>query len=174
MSSVEFATESAHGFGSQVHVCADPVAKLRTRVYFGFGTAVALGLSLAGWYVGGRILAAEPTPSEPSSSTSVVSTVPPVPVIQPVQAATLPPQPVAPVEAAPAPQLFLEVAGLGARQDALFVKKLHARGLAALIDSGSVNEPRRILVGPFSDQASLQAAQRKLQTFGVLALQRAY
>lgn len=76
--------------------------------------------------------------------------------------------------APPVPQFFLEVAGLGARQDALFVKRLRTKGLSALIDSGSDKDPRRILIGPFADHQAVEKAERKLQAFGVLALERTY
>src|ERR1700680_4990971 len=51
----------------------DPSAKLRTRVYMGFAGTMALGLSLAGWYVGGRILAAEQSPPTTVAIPAVIS-----------------------------------------------------------------------------------------------------
>jgi cell division septation protein DedD len=163
----------------------DPNAKLRTRVYMGFAGTMALGLSLAGWYVGGRILAAEqPSPVTIASPAVISPSLPSAaPVItakessasvQPVQAADLRPEVVEAPAAPPAPQVFLEVAGLGSKQDALYVKKLRAKGFSARIDVGDKADDRRILIGPFADRQAVGKAQRKLQAQGILALERAY
>ena len=168
----------------------DPSAKLKTRVYMGFAGTMALGLSLAGWYVGGRILAAEqsspvtvaiPSVISPSqaSAPQVMTQEAATPesgstVIQPVQASDLHPEVVEHTVAAPAPQVFLEVAGLGEKQDASYVKKLRAKGFSARVDAGSSEDVRRILIGPFADRQAVDKAQRKLQAQGILALERAY
>jgi cell division septation protein DedD len=70
--------------------------------------------------------------------------------------------------------VFLEVAGLGAKQDALYVKKLRAKGFTARVDVGDKADDRRILIGPFADRPAVDKAQRKLQAQGILALERAY
>jgi len=171
MSSMECVNES-----DAVLSESDPSAKLRSRVYVGFAGTVALGLSLAGWYVGGRILAAEQSSSVPSPLVTSKEIVTPMPEIKPVQAipAEVPPAP-AQEATKPAPQLFLEVAGLGTKQDALFIKKLRAKGLSARVDAASKEEDdRRILIGPFSEPQAIQKAQRKLQAQGILALERSY
>jgi cell division septation protein DedD len=169
----------------------DPSAKLRTRVYMGFAGTMALGLSLAGWYVGGRILAAEqpspgslanaPTVSPSQLSAPLVTTskesspsVSNPALIQSVQAVDVNPEAVEHPVGPPAPQVFLEVAGLGAKQDALYVKKLRAKGFSARIDIGDKADDRRILIGPFADRPGVEKAQRKLQAQGILALERAY
>ncbi len=173
MSSMECATEPGHVFndGQVAQSATDPAGKLRTRVFFGFGSAMALGLALAGWYVGGRILDAEQTPAQNELSVTIAAAEKHVPEVQPQTVV----EPVRPVEVVPpAPQLFLEVAGLNAKQDARFVKKLHARGLPALVDAGTDHDARRILIGPFADRQALEKAQSKLQVFGVLALERSY
>ena len=178
MSSMECATETGLAFdeGQPEGPAADPAARLRTRIFFCFGSAMALGLALAGWYVGGRILAAEQTAPANSSSVIIPAAAPSTQsqVGAPAPPAQTQTQPAVPAAIAPPPQFFLEVAGLGAKPDALFVKKLHARGLTALIDSGSEKDPRRILIGPFADHQGVEKAQRKLQAFGVLALERTY
>jgi len=153
---------------------------------------MALGLSLAGWYVGGRILAAEQSspvalasapvasPSRPSAVPLITPKESSAPVsnptlVQPVQALDVQPEVVEHPVGPPAPQVFLEVAGLGAKQDALYVKKLRAKGFSARVDAGSTNEDaRRILIGPFADRPAVEKAQRKLQAQGILALERAF
>jgi hypothetical protein len=42
------------------------------------------------------------------------------------------------------------------------------------VDGGAGLDSRRILIGPFDDQVAVEKAQRKLQTQGILALERAY
>lgn len=149
---------------------SDPAAKLRNRVFLGFGSAMALGLSLAGWYVGVRILAAEQTTAETAAATSAA----------PVQAGSVPmpvqqaAPPMAEMAPQPAPRIFLEVAGLSARQDARFVRQLEAQGFTARADVDTESNVRRILIGPFGDEQSLEAAQKKLQVRGILALERSY
>jgi cell division septation protein DedD len=186
MSSMECVNES-EGVLSE----PDPTAKLRTRVYMGFAGTMALGLSLAGWYVGGRILAAEQSSpvtvaipavtssSRPSASPVVTPKESSAPqsgptVVQSVQAVDVHPEVVEHPVAPAAPQVFLEVAGLGAKQDALYVKKLRAKGFTARVDVGDKADDRRILIGPFADRPGVEKAQRKLQAQGILALERAY
>jgi cell division septation protein DedD len=174
----------------------DPSAKLRTRIYMSFAGTMALGLSLAGWYVGGRILAAEQSssvtipipavisPSQPSSPQVAAPKESSVPIsiptlVQPVQAVDVHPEAAENPVAPPAPQVFLEVAGLGAKQDALYVKKLRAKGFSARIDVGSNDvdsneDVPRILIGPFADRQAVEKAERKLQSQGILALERTF
>src|SRR4051812_44628694 len=95
----------------------DPGAKLRKRIFIGFVGTMALGLSLTGWYVGGRIFASEQVPPVSEAKAAV---------IQPVES------PAAPIDTPavpPARQLFLEVAGLNATQDLQYIQKLRAKGL---------------------------------------------
>jgi cell division septation protein DedD len=141
--------------------------------------------------VGGRILAAEQsspvTVAIPAVISSSQPSAPPVitpkessapvsgpTVVQPVQAVDVHPEVVEHPAAPPTPQVFLEVAGLGARQDALYVKKLRARGFSARVDIGDKADDRRILIGPFADRPAIDKAQHKLQAQGILALERSF
>jgi len=163
-------------------VAADTSAKLRSRVYFGFAATMALSLALAGWYLGGRIFAAEQShtsTAEPEATRSPLTSPAPPPLVpQSADAnasATLPLTVVEPLPARPVPKLFLEVAGLGPEEDAKYVRKMEARGFHARIQAGADNqddEDRRILIGPFLDRQELVRAQRKLAVTGVLALER--
>jgi cell division septation protein DedD len=76
--------------------------------------------------------------------------------------------------APPPPDLYLEVAGLGPRQDASFMKGLAAKGYRTRIQSATNQEDRRILIGPFAVQSALEKAERKLQSAGVLAVEVTY
>lgn len=169
MASVECANESSYSLpgGESPHASSDPVAKLRSRVFLGFGGSMALGLSLAGWYVGQRILVAQQTAPVPSA-TAIVT------VAQQASAVVAPAQPTQTPASGPAPQKFLEVAGLGAKQDARFIRKLESKGLRARIDVDAQTNIRCILIGPFSDREALETAQDKLDSLGILALERSY
>jgi hypothetical protein len=130
---------------------------------FGFTATVTIGLALASWYVGVRISLA-PTPG----STSVPLPSPP--------AASAPQDSMAQAYwyKVPPPRLYLQVGGLGPRQDAGFVQALQAQGFAAQIQLSSNNDHRRILIGPYSTRAALEQEQRKLQSAGVPAVETAY
>jgi hypothetical protein len=130
---------------------------------FGFTATVTIGLALASWYVGVRISLA-PTPG----STSVPLPSPP--------AASAPQDSMAQAYwyKVPPPSLYLQVGGLGPRQDAGFVQSLQAQGFRAQIQMSSKDDNRRILIGPYSTRAVLQQDQRKLQSAGVPAVETAY
>ncbi len=132
------------------------------RLLWGFGATVAVGLTLATWYVGVRIVAAdEVAPSSSSASIASANSSP----AQVVQA-------VATVQAA-AP-LYLQVAGLGAKQDAGFVRSLQAQGFEAQVQGGDRADNTSILIGPFATRFDLEQAQGKLQSLGVLAIETAH
>ena len=130
---------------------------------FGFTATVTIGLALASWYVGVRI-SLGPTPG----STSVPLPSPP--------AASAPQDSMAQAYwyKVPPPRLYLQVGGLGPRQDAGFVQALQAQGFAAQIQLSSKDDNRRILIGPYSTRAALEQEQRKLQAAGVPAVETAY
>lgn len=136
----------------------------------GFAATVTMGLSLAVWYLTGRMVQpGEGTPALPSRAV--------VRSVGQAQAAVLPSAPnpeqksfpEAYWSAAPALKpLYLEVASLGPREDAKFVKALHAKGFQAEIRS-SASGDSRLLVGPFFSAAELSRAKTKLESTGVLA-----
>jgi cell division septation protein DedD len=135
---------------------------------FSFAATVTVGLALASWYVGVRIVSADEV--APSNATSA-----------PVIAVPVPPPAAAPVSAAensmaeafwytvPPTILYLQVAGLGPKQDANFVRSLQNKGFHAQVQAQ--DDDSRILIGPFSTHAAMEQAQRKLQSAGVLAIE---
>ena len=154
----------------------------RKNVLVSFAATVTIGLALASWYVGVRIVDA----NEAAPASTAVNTPAKVftsPVARAPQPPVRPPQQiVAPV--APLPDLYLEVAGLGPREDASFVKGLAAKGYRARVirsradrnrtERATNQEDWRILIGPFVGQRALEKAERKLQSAGVLALEVTY
>jgi cell division protein FtsN len=136
---------------------AGGASKPHRGLLFGFAATVTLGLALASWYVGLRIVAANAV--VPPSTTTVRS----------VQSN---PAPAPATPSAPVSDLYLQVAGLGPQQDAGFVRSLQAKGLNAHIQS-SDGDPR-ILIGPFSTRAEMEQEQSKLRSAGVLAVPNAH
>jgi cell division septation protein DedD len=136
---------------------------------FGFAATVTVGLALASWYVGVRIVSADEV--GPSNATTS----------RPVSAAPATPQAAKPATASeasiaeafwytvPPTILYLQVAGLGPKQDAGFVRSLQAKGFRAQVQAR--DDDPRILIGPFSTHAKMEQAQRKLQSAGVLAIE---
>jgi cell division septation protein DedD len=135
----------------------------------GFAATVTVGLALASWYVGVRIVSADEV--APSNATTTA----------PVIAAPVPPPAAAPASATetsmaeafwytvPPTVLYLQVAALGPKQDASFVRSLQTKGFHAQVQAR--DEDSRILIGPFSTRAAMEQAQRKLQSTGVLAIE---
>jgi hypothetical protein len=74
----------------------NPAAKLRKQVFLEFGAIVFLGLLLAGWYVGFRIVAAPSTPQPVAPVATIVvksPVAPPPPLAMPAPAEVKPPAP---------------------------------------------------------------------------------
>ena len=136
-------------------------------IYVGFATMVTVGLALAGWYVGERILVAQaphsipepvtvaPTPAVPSSSTTST------PVMSAPQPAILP----------HVIEYYLQVAALGPAHDGKFIRQLHNKGFQAHLETAPPDETGAILVGPYSDETALQHARARLAASGILATQ---
>lgn len=139
----------------------------------GFAATVTIGLALASWYVGVRIVDAdEVAPASTPASAPVVAA-----AAAPTLSATAPASETSIGEAfwytVPPANLYLQVAGIGPKQDAGFVKSLQAKGFGAQLESGDRADNARILIGPFSTRAGMEQAQRKLQSAGVLAVESA-
>jgi len=144
---------------------------------FGFAATVTIGLALASWYVGVRIVAADEIAP---SSTPAASSAAPTSAAEPSGAA----DPSAIAEdaltdaywyMAPPADLYLQVAGLGPNRDEGFVKSLQAKGFPARIQTGiQTGDDTHILIGPYSSRADLEEGRRQLQSAGVLAVEAAH
>jgi cell division protein FtsN len=142
---------------------SEQTSKPLKGLFFGFTATVTLGLGLASWYLGVRIVAAdEVAPSSTTTSKTLDST--PAPVAPPVIAPTtsVPPTPA---------NIYLQVAGLGPKQDAGFARSLQAKGFRVQIQSGDRADNARIVIGPYSSHTEMEQAQRRLQSAGVLAVE---
>jgi cell division protein FtsN len=130
----------------------EDTSRLLRGLLFGFAATVTIALALASCYVGVRIVAA-------NQEVAAKQTAPPS----------------APVIAMPAPppvELYLQVAGLGPKQDAEFMNSLQSNGFNAQIQNQD-SDNARILIGPFSTHAEMEQKQRKLQSGGILAVEMA-
>jgi hypothetical protein len=180
MSNSQCATEPELADPSFVQSASEDAPKLLKSVLIGFAATVTVGLALASWYVGVRIVdAKEAAPVSPAIDIPANgSSSQPAPALEPPAAAPSI-QAAATVAPPPQPDLYLQVAGLGPRKDASFVKGLQAKGYRARViesasESSADQEDSQILIGPFAGPRSLERAKRKLQAAGVLALETAY
>lgn len=168
------ALPDAQGFDCQIEVSGSApqgTSRPLRGLFFGFAATVTVGLALASWYVGVRIVSAdEVSAAGPARTSAVAETVAtPQPVTQLAQSEQ-DPKAEAYWYKVPLPQFYLQVAGLGDRQDAAFVRSLRKRGLRAEVRA-SQDDDARILIGPFSTHTELERAQSKLEALGVLAIQ---
>jgi hypothetical protein len=139
----------------------------------GFIATVSIGLALASWYLGVRIVAADQV--APSIAAQRIPSPPVAPVV-PVAAVPTVATPIAVASIAlepPPVHLYLQVAGLGPKQDAGFVQSLRAKGFQGEVQTGD-DDSARILIGPYSTHTAMEQAKRKLQLTGVLAVETAY
>lgn len=147
----------------------DGASKPLRGLLFGFAATVTIGLALASWYVGLRIVA-----DGQAGRSSIASRVPAAPTSVPVPAAAPADTEESMAEAfwytLPPSDLFLKVAGLGPRQDSNFVRSLLATGFRARLQAGQ-KDNAWILIGPFSTRAEMEEAQRKLRSVGILAVE---
>jgi|SRR5580698_4211228 hypothetical protein len=148
---------------------ADGASKLLKRLLFGFAATMTVGLALASWYVGIRIVAA----NELAPRTSTPPASPLAAKDNSIAAEAW--------HTVPQANLYLEVAGLGPQQDADFVRSVQAKGLKAQVQTRQIqngdgirDERARILIGPYSNHAEVEQARHELQSAGVLAVETAY
>ncbi|MGP0076539.1 MAG: SPOR domain-containing protein [Bryobacteraceae bacterium] len=172
----DMALPDSQSYDSQIEAelrASDGASKSLKGLFFGFAASVTIGLALASWYVGVRIVSAD----EVAPAARV-----------PVSAAPAPPTQAPAVQAAapstaledsmaeaywysvPPTELYLQVDGLGPKQDASFVRSLQAKGLPARIQA-QASDSARILIGPFSSHTEMERAQRKLQSSGILVIE---
>jgi hypothetical protein len=148
---------------------SDGASKPLRSLLFGFAATVTIGLALASWYVGLRIVA-----DGQAERLSIASRVPAAPAPASVPAASPVDTEESMAEAfwytLPPSDLFLQVAGLGPQQDSKFVRSLLATGFRARLQAGE-KDNARILIGPFSTHAEMAQGQRKLQSAGILAVE---
>ncbi len=153
-------------------------SKLLRGLFFGFAGTVTIGLALATWYLCVRIVAADQAaqPSAPVAAPAISTPAPPLSPSAAVTPHTATEDSMAQAfwyTVPPPVDLYLQVGGLGPKQDADFVRSLQSRGFHAQIQNRDAGNAR-ILIGPYSTHTELEQRQRKLQSEGVLAVETAY
>jgi hypothetical protein len=118
-------------------------SKLLKGLLIGFAASVTIGLALATWYLGARIVAA--------NASAQLSTAAPLPSVG---------------------EFYLQVGALGPERDDAFSNALQAKGFLAQIQTRDAGH-NRILIGPFLTRSDLDQARQKLQSEGVLAVETA-
>ena len=175
---------------------ADPARQQTKRVFIGFAATITIGLALAGWYVGGRIFAAEKVhvavavKAQPASPAPVIAKpVEATPVVEPVVSASpakptlaTPVEAAAPSNVAPTwntvdPQsgeLYLQLAAMGPNSTNDYLKMLEGKGIRPRIAPGPSDNLHRIVIGPYPDKAALEKEQKELEAAGVQFMARRY
>ncbi len=183
MSSMETINEELQ---PQPESSADPAKKQAKRVFVGFAATITFGLVVAGWYVGGRIVAAEKVQpiaiAQPVSSAPLIAKPTEVgPVAEPVSAPAAKPEaaPIAPptnwdtVE----PQsgdLYLQLATMGPKSTNEYLTILEAKGIHPRIAPGPSENLHRLVVGPYPRKAALEKEQQELETEGIQFMPHRY
>ncbi len=149
----------------------EPLPPRRTRgVYVGFATLVTIGLALAGWYVGERILVAQAPHTGPEPLATATAYPTPAPVPPPTGASTAPLSPqVQPVLLPLMAEYYLQVTALGTPQDLKFLNQLQSRGLKAHLETTPTDQTGLILIGPYDGETALRRARARLTASGILA-----
>ena len=124
-------------------------------VVLSFAVTITIGLILAIWYLGVRMVGSDQVAETVHAAAGSVNT-------QPYPKANRY------WDAVPIAPLYLQAAGIGPKQDANFARSLRAKGFAAQVEDVA-GGTTRILIGPFSTRAQMEQVQRRLQTAGVLA-----
>jgi len=154
---------------------ADPAKMQAKRVFLGFAATITIGLAVAGWYVGGRIFAAEKVHAAA--------------IVQPVSSAAAPVVE-KPVESVPTPStaetpgwntvepqsgdLYLQLATMGPNSTNDYLKTLDAKGIHPRIAPGPSENLHRLLLGPYPDKAALEKEQQELESAGIQFIERRY
>jgi len=188
MSSME--TINAEGLPTP-EIPADPAQKQAKLVFIGFAVTITVGLALAGWYLGGRIFAAEkvhaaviakPVVAAPVEVKSVEAATVAEPiaeaVAEPIAEPAAEPLPVAdPVWDTVDPQpreLYLQLATMGPNSTKDYLKTLDAKGIHPRIAPGPSENLHRVLLGPYPDRAACEKEQHELEVAGVQFIARRY
>ena len=169
----------------------DPAEQRRKRILKTFSTLLTVGLALAAWYIGARIVGTRkvqayataqaqvvktPTVSQNALTTPIVVT-PPATTATPVEAPKVLAKPakVAPREIDPQPgQTYLQLAAYGPRALAAYLATLQEQGFHPLVAPGPSPDVFRILIGPFPSTDALERARVIVQSVGIEPIVRTY
>jgi len=163
---------------------ANTAQKQAKRVFIGIAATITVGLTLAGWYLGGRIFASEKVHAAAvtklGAAPVIAKTIEAVPVAEPVTVAADTAKSTA--DAPPAwntvvPQsgeLYLQLAAMGPNSTNEYLQTLYAKGIHPRIAPGPSDNLHRLVIGPYPDKAALEREQQELQAGGIQFIARRY
>src|ERR1700693_1199257 len=154
---------------------ADSAKMQAKRVFIGFAATITIGLTVAGWYVGGRIFAAEKVHA--AAIVQPVSSAPVLEIANPVESAPIPSIPEAPAWNTVEPQpgdLYLQLPTMAPNPTNDYLKPLDAKGIHPRIAPGPSENLHRLLIGPYPDQAAVEKEQQELESAGIQFIARRY
>lgn len=151
---------------------ADSATKQAKRVFIGFAATITIGLVIAGWYVGGRIFAADKVHAAAAIAKPISSTEA-TPVAEPVAVPTEAPSAWTTVDPQPG-DLYLQLATMGPNSTNDYLKALDSQGIHPRIAPGPSDNLHRIVLGPYPDKAALEKQQQELETAGIQFMARRY
>ena len=149
------------------------------RVFIGFAGTVIVGLALAGWYVGGRMFAAQKVHAASTALTPVVAPVAKkalsAPVMESQVAVAVERDVVHAMKEAHAwntvdPQsgeLYLQLATMGPNSTNDYLKILDGKGIHPKIAPGPTENLHRLVLGPYADKATREKEQQELEAAGI-------
>jgi cell division septation protein DedD len=160
-------SSAAHSQELDALVVAPPPDRKTRGVFLTFLSMVLVGLGLAGWYVGQRIVAAETQPSaQPAAVVQPAALILPAAVVttsQPTPSFTT--ETLLPLRV----EYYLQIAALGTAEDARYLKQLQSKGYQAQFDAATSHHDGRILIGPYFDDNAMERARARLVSSGILA-----
>ena len=159
------------------------------RVFIAIAATITVGLTLAGWYLGGRIFASDKVHAaaitKPSVTAPVIAkTIEATPVVEPVIVATdVAGETPKPAAAAPlawntvdpqSGEFYLQLAAMGPNSTNEYLKMLDAKGIHPRIAPGPSESLHRLVIGPYADKAALEKQQQELEAAGIQFMARRY
>ena len=162
-----------------------PGAKQRQQVMRAFAGTMALGLVLATLYVGARIVTsrksvnstrpvakvATPAVQAPEAARPVTATVPQSKPGKQPDSSTLPVH----RNVTPRPgEKYVQVAAFGPKALESYLRALESKGLHPLVAPGPADGIHRILIGPYTNQETLEQTRRTLQVVGMDSIVSSY
>jgi SPOR domain len=155
----------------------DPAEALRSRVYMSFAGSVAVGLAIAGLYIGGRLFARATLPQERRVVITGAASRPVVPKPSPLQPASAVNAPVRVSSTFIDPKAgekYLQLAALPVGYTERYVNELEGKGLHVSVAPGPTETIFRIVMGPFTDHTQIKQLQDTLGAAGIQSMERVY
>jgi hypothetical protein len=148
---------------------ADPTKKQAKRVFIGFAATITIGLGLAGWYVGGRIYAAEKV-----HPVAIAKPAPFAAVVEPVAISVEQTKPDWNTVDPQSGELYLQLATMGPNSTNDYLKTLDAQGIHPRVAPGPSESLHRLLLGPYPDKATIEKQQQELESAAIQFMVRRY